>query len=320
MNRRAFLQASAVSAGLAPRALADAPMPTVTLGKSGLTVSRFTLGGYHMAVQGEDNAIRIIHRAMDLGVTLFDNARIYHNGKSEEIYGKAFGEGRRQKILLMTKAEKYSKAEAMAELEESLRLLKTDYLDLWQCHQVSEHKEVDQILGPGGSLEAFVEAKKQGKVRHIGFTGHRDPSIHLRLLAATDVWETIQFPVNCVDPHYLSFIEQVLPVARKKGLGVLAMKSNAMGGIGKNNVAKIEECLRFSLSQDIDTVVSGVETTGQLEENTGIVKSFKKMSKQEMTILLHRTKQGPTGTKVENYKKKEGDAGIHRLHRDGDAA
>lgn len=317
MNRRAFLQASAASAGLATRLSADAPMPMVTLGKSGLKVSRFTLGGYHMAVQGEETAIRIIHRAMDLGVMLFDNARIYHNGKSEEIYGKALGEGRRKKVLLMTKAEKYSKAEAMAELEESLRLLKTDYLDLWQCHQVSEHKEVDQILGPGGSLEAFVEAKKQGKVRHIGFTGHRDPSIHLRLLAATDAWETIQFPVNCVDPHYLSFIEQVLPEARKKGLGVLAMKSNAMGGIGKNKVARIEECLRFTLSQNIDTVVSGVETTAQLEENTGIVKSFQKMTKQEQTILLHRTKQGPTGTKVENYKKKEGSAS-GPMHRDGD--
>lgn len=290
-----------------------------TLGKSGLKVSRFTLGGYHMAVQGEDNAIRIIHRAMDLGVNFFDNARIYHNGKSEEIYGKAFGEGRRQKVLLMTKAEKYSKAEAMAELEESLKLMKTDYLDLWQCHQVSEHKEVDQILGPGGSLEAFVLAKQQGKVRHIGFTGHRDPSIHLRLLAATDVWETIQFPVNCVDPHYLSFIENVLPVARKKGLGVLAMKSNAMGGIGKNQVARIEECLRFSLSQDIDTVVSGVESTAQLEENTGVVKTFKKMTRQEMTVLLHRTKQGPTGSKVETYKKKEGSA-MQPAHRDGDPA
>lgn len=272
-----------------------------------------------MAVQGEDNAIRIIHRAMDLGVNFFDNARIYHNGKSEEIYGKAFGEGRRQKVLLMTKAEKYSKAEAMAELEESLKLMKTDYLDLWQCHQVSEHKEVDQILGPGGSLEAFVLAKQQGKVRHIGFTGHRDPSIHLRLLAATDVWETIQFPVNCVDPHYLSFIENVLPVARKKGLGVLAMKSNAMGGIGKNQVARIEECLRFSLSQDIDTVVSGVESTAQLEENTGVVKTFKKMTRQEMTVLLHRTKQGPTGSKVETYKKKEGSA-MQPAHRDGDPA
>lgn len=317
MNRRAFLQASAVTAGLSERLAADTPMPTVTLGKSGLKVSRFTLGGYHMAVQGEDNAIRIIHRAMDLGVTLFDNARIYHNGKSEEIYGKAFGEGRRQKVLLMTKAEKYSKAEAMAELEESLRLLKTDYLDLWQCHQVSEHKEVDQILGPSGSLEAFVLAKQQGKVRHIGFTGHRDPSIHLRLLAATDVWETIQFPVNCVDPHYLSFIENVLPVARRKGLGVLAMKSNAMGGIGKHQVARIEECLRFTLSQDVDTVVSGVETTGQLEENTGVVKAFKKMTKQEMSVLLHRTRQGPTGSKVETYKKKEGSA-MQPAHRDGD--
>jgi aryl-alcohol dehydrogenase-like predicted oxidoreductase len=319
MNRRAFLQASAISASLTSGRAADMPMPMTTLGKSGLRVSRFTLGGYHMAVQGEDEALRIIRRAVDLGVNFFDNARLYHKGKSEEIYGKAFGGGLRKQVLLMTKAEKYSREAAMQELEESLRVMKTDYLDLWQCHQVSEHKEVDQILAPGGSLEAFVEAKKQGKVRHIGFTGHRDPSIHLRLLAATDEWETIQFPVNLVDPHYLSFIEQVLPAARKKGLGVLAMKSNAMGGITKNKVARIEECLAFTLSQDIGTVVSGVESTSQLEQNTGIVKAFQKLSKQEISVLLHRTRQGPTGTKVESYKKKENAAGGYRPHRDGEA-
>lgn len=319
MNRREFLQATGATAGFSARLSAATPMPQTTLGRSGLKVSRFTLGGYHMAVQGEDNAIRIIHRAMDLGVTLFDNARLYHKGQSEEIYGKAFAGGKRQKVLLMTKAEKYSKAEAMAQLEESLKLMRTDYIDLWQCHQVSEHKEADQVLGPGGSLEAFVQAKKQGKVRHIGFTGHRDPTVHLRLLAATSEWETIQFPVNCVDPHYLSFIEKVLPEARKKGLGVLAMKSNAMGAIGKNQVARIEECLRFTLSQDIDTLVSGVETTAQLEENTGIVKSFRKMTKQEMSVLLHRTKQGPTGSKIEGYKKKE-DSASTTPHQDGDPA
>jgi uncharacterized protein len=320
MKRRTFIKATvAASAAYPARLAADAPMPMVTLGRTGLQVSRFTLGGYHMAVQGEEEAIRVIHRAMDLGVNFFDNARIYHNGKSEEIYGKALGEGRRQKIYLMTKAELYTKDAALQELETSLRLLKTDYLDLWQCHQVSEHKEVDQILAPGGSLEAFVKAKEQGKVRHIGFTGHHDPTVHLRLLDATDVWETIQFPVNLVDPHYLSFINQVLPVARKKGLAVLAMKSNAMGGIGKNKVATIEECLRFTLSQDIDTLVSGVETVEQLEQNVATVKAFQKMSKQEISLLLHRTKQGPTGTKVESYKVKEkGSALPARPHRDGD--
>jgi predicted aldo/keto reductase-like oxidoreductase len=318
MRRRTFLQSAALTAAARMRILADTPMPTTTLGKSGLQVSRFVVGGYHMMVQGEEMATRIIHRAMDLGVNFFDSANQYHKGKSDEVYGRALAGGRRQKVMLMTKCEIYSRDGAMALLEEQLRRMKTDYLDLWQCHQVSEHGEVDQILGPKGSLEAFVQAKKQGKVRHIGFTGHRDPAIHLRLLEATDAWETVQMPVNLIDPHYLSFITNVLPAARKKGLGVLAMKSNAMGSITKNNVARIEECLRFSWSQDIDAVVSGVETTSQLEDNVLVLKTLKKLSKQEISVLLHKTKQGQTGSKIERYKRPEAKGGL-TPHRDGEA-
>ena len=164
-------------------------------------------------------------------------------------------------------------------------------------------KEVDQILGPGGSLQAFVKAKEQGKVRHIGFTGHHDPDVHQRLLRSFDGWETVQHPVNLIDQHHLSFIDNVLPKVRAKGLGMLAMKSNAMGEIGKQNVASIEDCLRFTWSQDIDTLVSGVETVEQLEQNIGVLKTMKKMSKEEMTTLLSRTKQGPTGAGVEKYKR-----------------
>jgi len=319
MQRRTFIQTAALTAAARLQLLADTPMPTATLGKTGLKVSRFVVGGYHMNVQGEQMATRIIHRAIDLGVNFFDSANLYHKGLSDEIYGRALSGGLRQKVMLMTKCEKYSRTEAMATLEDQLRKMKTDYLDLWCCHQVSEQKEVDQILAPGGSLEAFIEAKKQGKVRHIGFTGHHDPAVHLRLLDATDAWETVQMPINLIDPHYLSFITNVLPVARKKGLGVLAMKSNAMGSITKNNVAKIEECLRFTWSQDVDTVVSGVETTSQLEDNILVLKSLQKLTKQEISVLLHKTKQGKTGSKIENYKKKENSADLSPLHRDGDA-
>ncbi|MBI4889733.1 MAG: aldo/keto reductase [Acidobacteria bacterium] len=318
MQRRTFLQAAALSAGARMKILADTPMPMATLGKSGLKVSRFVVGGYHMMVEGEETATRIIHRAMDLGVNFFDSANLYHKGKSDEVYGRALSGGRRQKVMLMTKCENYSRDGAMKLLEEQLKRMKTDYLDLWQCHQVSEQSEVDQILGPQGSLEAFVKAKKEGKVRHIGFTGHRDPAIHLRLLAATEEWETVQMPINLIDPHYLSFITNVLPEARKKGLGVLAMKSNAMGSITKNNVAKIEECLRFTWSQDIDTLVSGVQTTGQLEDNVLVLKTLQKLSKQEISLLLHKTKQGDTGSKIERYKRPEGKSGV-RMHRDGEA-
>jgi predicted aldo/keto reductase-like oxidoreductase len=318
MRRRSFLT-STLGAAASETLLAQTPMPMVTLGKSGLKVSRFAVGGYHMAVEGEETAIRIIRRALDLGVNFFDSANTYHNGKSDEIYGKAITGADRQKVVLMTKCEKYSKREATSILEKQLRAMKTDYLDLWQCHQVSEHKEVDQILGPGGSLEAFVQAKKEGKVRHIGFTGHRDPSVHLRLLNATDEWETIQMPINLIDPHYLSFIQNVLPAARKKGLGVIAMKSNAMGEIGKRSVAPIEDCLRFTWSQDVDVLVSGVQNTGQLEQNVAVLKTMQKLSKQEISVLLHKTKQGKYGPDIERYKKKEGAASLAPRHRDGEA-
>jgi len=323
LRRRYFLQTAALqTAALTTAAklelLADTPMPVARLGKTGLMVSRFVLGGYHMNVQGPDNATRVIHRAIDLGVNFFDSANLYHKGQSDEVYGKALAGGLRQKVMLMTKCEKYSRDEAMKMLEDQLRKMKTDYLDLWQCHQVSEQKEVDQILSPSGSLEAFVLAKKQGKVRHIGFTGHRDPAIHLRLLESSDEWETVQMPINLIDPHYLSFITNVLPAARKKGLGVLAMKSNAIGEITKNKVARIEECLRFTWSQDIDALVSGVETTSQLEENVLVLKTLKKMSKQEISVLLHKTKQGQTGVKIEKYKRPDGAPGACAPHRDGD--
>jgi aryl-alcohol dehydrogenase-like predicted oxidoreductase len=290
-------------------------MPMATLGKSGLRVSKFCLGGYHMAVNGEDAGVKIIHRALELGVNFFDCARLYHKGESESIYGKAFTPATRQKILLMTKAEIRDAAGAMGQLEESLKRMKTDYLDLWQCHQVSEMSEVDQILGPKGALEAFVKARKDGKVRHIGFTGHHDPKVHQRLLDAFDGWETVQHPVNLIDPHYLSFINSVLPNIRKKGLGMLAMKSNAMGPIGKSGIATIEECLRFAWTQDVDTVVSGVETVAQLEQNVGICKAFKPMSKAEMTSLLERTRKGDYGSKIERYKLKEPGA-MHTRHHD----
>ncbi|MBL8215983.1 MAG: aldo/keto reductase [Bryobacterales bacterium] len=318
MERRDFLSLSAAALFLDKKALADTPMPTVTLGKSGLKVSKYCVGGFHMGVKGEAEGIRIIHRAMDLGVTFFDSAHKYHNGKSDEIYGKALTGGRRQKIILMSKAHLRDKASAMQQLEETLKRMNTDYLDLWQCHEVAKHEEVDKIFAPGGSLEAFVLAKKQGKVRHIGFTGHHDPSVHQRLLDGFDGWETVQHPVNLVDPHYLSFIHSVMPNIRKKGLGLIGMKSNAIGGITQHKVATIEECLRFSWTHPIDTLVSGAETVEQLEQNVAVCKTFKKMDPNEISSLLERTKKGPIGTKVERYKKPESTASGYRPHEDGD--
>jgi predicted aldo/keto reductase-like oxidoreductase len=320
MERRLFLSLPAAALLMDKKALADAPMPSSTLGKSGLKVSKFTVGGFHMAVKGEEEGIKIIQRAIELGVTFMDSAHKYHNGKSDEIYGKALTGGRRQKVLLMSKAQVRDRAGAMKQLEETLQRMKTDYLDLWQCHEVARHDEVDQIFAPSGSLEAFVKAKEQGKVRHIGFTGHHDPSVHQRLLDGYDGWETVQHPVNLVDPHYMSFIHSVMPNIKKKGLGLIGMKSNAIGGITQNKVAQIEECLRFSWSHPIDTLVSGVETVEQLEQNVAICKAFQKMSEKEISSLLQRTKRGPIGTKVERYKKPEVGARNYKPHEDGELA
>ena len=322
MERRDFLNATAAALGTSVTALADAPMPMATLGKSGLQVSRFTLGGYHMAVKGEEEGIKIIRRAIELGVVMFDSAAKYHNGKSDEVYGKALSGGLRKKILLMSKAELRDKKSAMAQLETTLKRMNTDYLDLWCCHEVARMDEVEKIFGPDGSLEAFVEAKKKGMVRHIGFTGHHDPEVHQALLKGFDGWETVQHPVNLIDPHYLSFIKDVLPKVRAKGLGLLAMKSNAIGEITKAKIATIAECLRYTLSHDIDTLVSGVETVQQLEENVLTVKTFQKMSRDEISTLLSRTAKGPIGSKVERYKKPEKTAILNHLapHQDGDPA
>lgn len=280
-------------------------MPMQTLGKTGIQVSRFTLGGYHMRVNGEENAIKMIHRAMDLGVNFFDSAAKYHNGESDVTYGKALAGGKRQKVLLMSKAELRDAKGAMGQLENTLKRMQTDYLDLWQCHEVVRHDEVDKIFGPGGSLEAFVKAKKEGKVRHIGFTGHGDPSVHLRLLEGFDGWETVQCPINLIDPHYLSFTYNVLPRVKQKGLGMIAMKSNAIGNITKNSIASIEECLRFTLSQEPSTVVSGPQTIAEMEQNIGVIKAWHKYTPQEISTILDRTRKGPIGSKIENYKKKE---------------
>ena len=316
MRRRRFLEVSAAVLGTTARALADGPMPMATLGKSGLRVSRYTLGGYHMRAGGEENAIRMIHRALELGVNFFDSAWHYNDGASDEAYGKALTPSERQKVLLMSKAHFRERDRAMQQLEDTLRRMKTDYLDLWQCHEVTTQQEVDRILGPAGALESFVQAKKQGKARHIGFTGHADPAVHQRLLDAYDGWETVQHPVNLIDPHYLSFIQTVLPNVRKRGLGLLAMKTNAMGPITKNRIATIQECLRFAWSQDIDTVVSGAETPEQLEENVRVLKTLVPMTKDEISALLARTAKGPHGPEIEEYKKKPGTAALLR-HRDG---
>ena len=300
--------------------LAQTPMPMITLGKTGMRVSRIAVGGWDMSLTNDEIGVGVVQRAFELGVNFFDSAHTYNDGRSDEIYGKAIDKGRRQKLHLMSKSRNRSAEGAMQELEDTLRKMNTDHLDLWQCHSVSTQEEVDQILAPKGSLEAFVKAKQQGKVLHIGFSGHHDPAVHQRMLDAFDGWETVQHPVNLVDPHYESFIRNVLPKARAKGLGCLAMKTNAMGGITKAKVATIEECLRFAWSQPVHVVISGMQTVEQVEQNVLSCKTFRKMTDQEIAELLARTGKGPVGTQVETYKKAPPGSALRRPHVDGELA
>jgi uncharacterized protein len=318
MDRRTFLQATAALA-LNSQALAAKAMPMRRIGKTDLLVSRITVGGYHFLNNGEEEAVRIVRRAIELGVNFFDSAHKYNAGRSDLAYGKALKGGLRKKVMVMSKAQFREAYSATQQLNETLSRMGTDYLDLWQLHEVVTHEEVDKILAPGGALEAAVKAKKDGKVRYIGFSGHRDPTVHQRMLAAFDGWDTVQHPVNLIDRHYLSFIDAVIPRARKRGVGVIAMKSNAIGNITKNEVATIPECLRYAWSQDVDTLVSGVRWVKELEENVAACKTFQPMTESQISELLERTKQGPYGQPVEQYKLKPEVGGVP-YHHDGETA
>ena len=307
MKRRTFLSATVAGLGAAAiaRTAEQAPMPMRTLGKSGLQISWFCLGGFHMRKNGLDNAVKMIDRSLDLGVTFFDSAHKYHDGASDEAYGAAFGSSssKRQKAIIMSKAQLRTEAEATKQLDETLKRMKTDYLDLWQCHEVSRIDEVERIFGPKGSYEAFVKAKKAGKVRHIGFTGHHDPAVHMALLKGGEDWETIQHPVNLIDPHYLTF-RPVMQAAREKGLGLIAMKTNAIGHITENKIATIPECLRYAMAKRPHAIVSGVETIEQLNENVATIKTAKAFTDSEIETLLSRTAKTKIGPEVEQYKRK----------------
>src|ERR1700723_2489091 len=202
-------------------------VPKKPLGRTGVQVSAMGLGGYHLgSAETDQAAVEIVAKALDHGVTFFDNAWEYHDGLSEERLGRAL-RGKRQQAFVMTKVCTHGRDKklAMRMLEESLRRLQTDHLDLWQVHEVIYENDPDLIFGPNGAAEALAQAKKQGKVRFVGFTGHKDPAIHLRMLTQDFPFDTVQMPLNCLDATFRSFETQVMPEANRRGIAVLAMKS-----------------------------------------------------------------------------------------------
>ena len=295
-------------------------VPYRPLGKTGLQVSALGIGGYHLGSAKDDaEASQIIREAMDHGVNFFDNAWEYHNGVSEERMGKAL-EGVRKQAIVMTKVCTHGrdKKVAMRMLEESLRRLRTDYIDVWQIHEVIYWSDPNLIFAANGAAEALADAKKQGKVRFVGFTGHKDPGIHLNMLNSNFPFDTVQMPLNCMDGNFRSFEKQVLPEANRRGLGVLGMKS--LGGSGEivsHGAAAIEDALRYAMSLPVATTISGIDSMEVLHQNLAIAKGFKSLSASEMAAIRTRTKDFAADGRFELYKtttKYDGNIGREQHH------
>jgi predicted aldo/keto reductase-like oxidoreductase len=314
VTRREFL-GMAVAAGVAgvtgseTLAWADTKngMQYRTLGRTGEKVSLMGLGGYHIGMQkDEKESIQIIRAAIDNGVTFMDNCWDYNGGESEVRMGKALRDGYRQRVFLMTKLDGHDKKTAASQIDESLRRLQTDHIDLMQFHEVIRFEDPDKIFAPGGSLEAAQEAKKAGKIRYIGFTGHKNPDIHLKMLQTADahqfLFDTVQMPLNVMDAHFNSFGQKVLPVLVKKQIGVLGMKPMGSGMILQSNVVKPVECLHYAMSLPTSVVITGCNTMEILESSLQAARTFKPMSESAVAALLARTSEVAKNGQYEGYK------------------
>jgi len=311
VSRRKFLQISTTSlAGLAlgtsPIYAGPAGMPHRLLGQTGEAVSLLSLGGAHMGNYNDltdAKAVRIMHAAIDGGINFFDNAWNYSEGLSEIRMGLALAGGYRQRVFLMSKEINRDPQIAMAHLEESLNRLGTDYLDLWQFHSISDPDDPRKIY-EDGLLEMALTAKKVGKIRYLGFTGHTRPDLHLEMLKRGHAWDTIQMPINICDPHYLSFIKHVLPLATERNIGVIAMKALAgtPGKIPATGIATVAECLRYAMSLPVSSVCSGMDSLERLKQNIAVAKIFKPMSPDELKSIIARTAPTAQNGRLESYK------------------
>jgi len=294
---RALATASGLSVLNARALLATGPdIPRRTLGKTGEKVSMICLGGFHIGVPKDPaEGIRIIETAIGRGVNFLDNSDDYHGGESEVRMGKAI-KGKRDKVFLMTKPHPRDKKGALKSLDESLRRLGTDYLDLWQFHEVVYETDPDWIFSPNGAVEAAYIAKKQGKVRYVGFTGHYEPAIHLKMLSKPYEWDTVQMPLNVLDPHYKSFQKQVLPVLVERNIGVIAMKPMASARVLKIKVVTPIEALHYVMSLPVSTVCAGCDSLEILEQTVRAAVTFQPLKETETANLLERTRPfGVTG-------------------------
>lgn len=326
LDRRAFLGAGVATVALAackrgapnaapkqgevsvpPAPVALTSMPKRPLGKTGETVSLVGLGGYHLGLTKDDGeAIRIVRSALDRGVSFLDNCWDYHDGKSEELMGRALRDGYRDKAFLMTKLDGRTRQAAAAQLDQSLARLGTDRIDLVQVHEVIRMSDPARAFADDGCIRALEDAKKAGKLRYIGFTGHKDPEIHLAMLKAADdhgfSFDTVQMPLNVMDAHYRSFEKKVLPVLVEKKIGVLGMKCMGAGKILKSDTVSAVECLHYAMNLPTSVVITGCESMGVLDQAIHAALTFQPMSSDEVARLLARTREAAKNGDYEAFK------------------
>jgi aryl-alcohol dehydrogenase-like predicted oxidoreductase len=321
MKRRQALQAmaalsvSGASAGTAaardaagaPASPSSSDVPTRAFGRTNEKVSAVGLGGYHVGVPKDPaEGIKIVRSAIDRGITFMDNCWDYHDGESERRMGQALRDGYRKRVFLMTKFDGRTKQATARQIEESLQRLQTDVIDLMQYHENIRMEDPDRFFAEGGPLEALLEAKKAGKIRYIGFTGHKDPAVHARMLDVAEAhsfkFDSCQMPLNPMDAHFRSFEKQVLPRLVQQGVAVLGMKPMANGILLKSQTVTPVECLHYALSLPTSVVITGCESVERVDQAVEAARTFKPLSPDQVTALLARTREAAATGRFEPFK------------------
>ena len=313
VSRREFLGMTAASLLVAGKLNAAAKpdskngVPHRTLGRTGERVSLIGLGGYHLGNQSDpDESIRIIRTGIDEGINFLDNCWDYNNGENEIRMGRALRDGYRQKAFLMTKIDGRNKTAAVTQINESLRRLQTDRIDLLQFHEVIRDSDPDRIFAEGGAIEVVQEAKKAGKVRFVGFTGHKSPDIHLKMLATAAqhgfAFDAVQMPLNVMDAHFTSFEKKVLPALTKDGIGVLGMKPMGDHLILDSKTVTPIECLHYAMNLPTSVVITGCDSLPILQQALQAARTFQPMDSSQVAALLAKTAKAAEAGQFELYK------------------
>ncbi|HTS18302.1 MAG TPA: aldo/keto reductase [Verrucomicrobiae bacterium] len=313
ITRREFLKtaaatAAAIATGGFAFATADSKteIPRRKLGRTGVEVSIVGLGGAHLGRPNEADSIRIIRTALDNGINFLDNSWDYHAGDCELRMGKALRDGYRDRAFLMTKIDGRTRKAAAAQFDESLQRLQVDHVDLIQIHEIGRPDDADRVFAPGGAIEALLDAKKAGKTRFIGFTGHKSPDIHLNMIGTAAAhnfhFDTVQMPLSVMDAHFQSFEKKVLPVLVQQQIGVLGMKSMCFGAALESNTVTAVECLHYAMNLPTSTVITGCDSMTILQQAIDAARSFRPMTADEVSAVLAKTAEAASTGKYEPFK------------------